>query len=158
MRCECNLPPGDGCWHADFFTCDIQQSLPASPCFLLAINRSHSLAAVRLAATILGIRSESKVCRQRFAMLSSACVKIIHRAPVTTLRPSSKFALDQATLRSSAMWRAHNILQERWLPPPGIWFDRTPLSVLEKLLRPQHKLTHAEVSFRPTSEQSIKPK
>jgi hypothetical protein len=69
---------------------DIQQSLPASPCFHFAINRSHFLAAVRLAATILGIRSESIVCRQRFGMRSSACVKIIHRAPVTILRPSSK--------------------------------------------------------------------
>jgi hypothetical protein len=71
------------------FTCDIQQSLSASLCFLFAINRSHSLAAIRLAAMIPGIRSGSNACRQRFGMRSSACVEIIHRAPVTTLRPSS---------------------------------------------------------------------
>src|SRR6267154_2180024 len=81
--CVANAKPSSGerVLACGLFTHDIQQSLPTSPCFHFAINQSHSLAVVRLSATILRIRSESNICRQRFGMPSSTCVKINHRAP-----------------------------------------------------------------------------
>ena len=56
--------------------------------------------------------------------------------------------------------RCGGCTQERWLPPPGMCFDRRPLSahdkvnwLMTKLLRPKHQLPRAEVPCRPASEQ-----
>jgi hypothetical protein len=152
-----NLPPGDGCWHADFSHATFSNRCRRSVAFFLQSadrtrsrrsdwpRRSLEFGADRTSAAGGSECGHPHVWRSSTARRSLLC---------DLLR---KFALDQATLRTSAMRRECDVLQGRQLPPPGICFDWRPLSARENLLRPRRKLTCAEVSSRSISEQSIKP-